>query len=498
MKARAFATTLVVAALATAQAGPVRADMGDAIAGAIVGGLIGNAIAKDQQKRKAAATPSKPKSSKPAVSTAQREANREVQTALNHFGYNVGTPDGAIGPKSRSAIAAYQATLGYPPSGQLTDYERSILVTAYHRAIAGGPAVAQVAAAHPMGMKGLLLVQRDEMAGLPSQAGNLAVTSAGAAVGLAAGAAAGAVVQPAPAPALPALVAEPAPMPAAPAAPQLPSFGAATMVSLSSHCNQVALQTNQNGGYATLATLADPAQALSEQFCLARAVAIQQGEQLVAKVPGLLPQQVADQCRAFGPVLKDHVNAVSLQPADAVLAGVSAFAAGSGQSPAQLSGTAKICLGAGYAMDDMDVALGSALVLTALGETGYAELAGHHLAEGIGATRRPDLAQGWYEMALAAPVPVVSGMAPDRGEMIRKAVFLLNGRSEAPAPAAPALPVLALTPEVVVSAPPPVIAPAPVTEAAAQPLPEAGQAPPLTAAKAVSFATALPRLMLGN
>lgn len=506
MKAKSVATTLVVAALATAQAAPVRADMGDAIAGAIVGGLIGGAIVKNEQKRKAAASAnhSRPKAAaKPAVSSAQREANREVQTALNYFGYNVGTPDGAIGPKSRSAIAAYQATLGYPPSGQLTDYERSILVTSYHRAVAGGPAVSQVVATHPMGMKGLLLVQRDEMAGIPAQTAAQTAAQAGQMAAAAAGMAAGVAA----APALPALVAEPAPVvPAAPALPQLPSFGGATMVSLSSHCNQVALKTNQNGGYATLATLADPGQALSEQFCLTRAVAIQQGEQLAANVPGVTPQQVAEQCRAFGPVLKDHVNAVSLKPADDVLAGVAAFAASSGQSPAQLSGTSKICLGAGYAMDDMDVALGSALVLTALGETGYAELAGHHLAEGIGATRRPDLAQGWYDKALAAPVPVVTGMAPDRGEMIRKAVFLLNGRSEAPAVAPPpALPVLApapAAPEVVVAAP----APDPVPEAApalpvqaeAAPAPQAGQGAPITAAQAVSFATALPRLMLGN
>lgn len=489
MKAKSVATTLIVAALATAQAAPARADMGDAIAGAIVGGLIGGAIAKDQQKRKAAAAqPSKPRAAKPTISTAQREANREVQTALNYFGYNVGTPDGAIGPKSRSAIAAYQATLGYPPSGQLTDYERSILVTSYHRGIAGGPAVAQVAASHPMGVKGLLLAQRDEMAGIPAQAGNLAVATAGAAAV-------------AVAPALPALVAEPAPVvPAAPALPQLPSFGGATLVSLSSHCNQVALKTNQNGGYATLATMSDPGQALSEQFCLTRAVAIQQGEQLAANVPGVTPQQVSEQCRAFGPVLKEYVNAVSLKPVDEVLSGVSVFAAASGQSPAQLSGTSKICLGAGYAMDDMDVALGSALVLTALGETGYAELAGHHLAEGIGATRRPDLAVGWYEKAQAAPVPVLTGMAPERGEMIRKAVFLLNGRSEAPQTLAPALPVLApmpeVAPEVVVVAP---AIPAPLpAETAAAPVPEAGQGAPITAAKAVSFATALPRLMLGN
>lgn len=470
MKARGVATTVVIAALAMGQAAPVRADMGDAIAGAIVGGLIGGAIAKDQQQRKAQKTYAAPK--KPAMSSAQREANREVQTALNHFGFPVGAPDGVLGSKSRTAIASYQAMLGYPPSGQLTDYERSILVTAYHRAVAGGPQVMQVAGSHPMGMKGLLLVQRDEMAGIPSMQGNMAVTSAGAALP----AVPPAAVAPA---ALPALVAEPPPA-APPAAPQLPSFGAATMVSLASHCNQVALTTSANGGYATLARMGDPSQALAEQFCLSRAAAIQQGEALTKALPGVTPQQIAEQCKAFGPVLKEHVNAVSLKPAAEVMTGVAGFVAGSGQSPAQLSGTSKICLGAGYAMDDMEVALGSALVLTALGEAGYAELAAHHLAAGIGATRRPDLALGWYEMALGSGAPALAGSTPDRAELIRKAVFQLNGRSEAP----PALPVLV----------PPA---APVTEAAA-PAPATATPPGLTAGQAVSLATALPRLMLGN
>ena len=134
-----------------------------------------------------------------------------------------------------------------------------------------------------------------------------------------------------------------------------------------------------------------------------------------------------------------------------------------------------------------------------MGEAGYAELAGHHLAEGIGATRRPDLAQGWYEMALGSGAPALAGSAPERGEMIRKAVFQLNGRSEAPAAALPVLVAPAPVTEVaapVAPAPQPVVAPpvvaAPVTEAAAQP--SGG----ITAGQAVSFATALPRLMLGN
>jgi len=492
MKAMTVATCCALAgALAFTPAEPVRADAGDAIAGAIVGGLIGHAIAKDQQRRKSQGTTTrrstKAATPKPSMSSAQREQNREVQTALNQFGFNVGTPDGALGPKSRAAISQFQATLGYPPTGQLTEYERSILVTAYHRSVAGGPAVSQVVATHPMGMKGLLLVQRDEMAGLPSTA----VSSAGMAAPAAVGAATAA---------LPALVAEPAPAVPAPAATALPTFGG-TLVSLSSHCNTVSLKTNANGGYATLASMSDPSQALSEQFCLSRAAAIQQGEEMARAVPGVTPQQVAEQCKAFGPVLKDHVTAVSLKPANEVLAGVAQFVASSGMSPAQLSGTSKICLGVGYATDDVEVALGSALVLTALGEQGYAALPGFHLADGIGATRRPDLALGWMEMGQGPSI----GAAAGQQDLVHKAIFALNGRSDAPAAPAAPLPVLAPAtpaPGTVVELAP--VAPAPVqqaavTEPAPQPAaPAMPAAQPAVAAKAVSVMTALPRLMLGN
>ena len=37
------------------------------------------------------------------------------------------------------------------------------------------------------------------------------------------------------------------------------------------------------------------------------------------------PDQIAAQCAAFGPVLKDHVAALSLKPSDEVLAGIEAI-----------------------------------------------------------------------------------------------------------------------------------------------------------------------------
>ena len=482
-----ISSTLAVA-LAFGPAAPVRADAGDALAGALVGGIIGHAIAKDQQRRKTYVAPSRSSKStrSSGISAAQRESNREVQTALNYFGYNVGTPDGAIGPRSRSAISSYQATLGYPPTGQLTEYEKTILVTAYHRGVAGGPQVMQVIGTHPMGTKGLLIVQRDEMAGVPSQP---VVSTAGAMVAAPAPAAP-------PAAALPALVAEPAPEPEAPAT-ALPVFGG-TLVSLSSHCNQVALKTSANGGYATLASMSDPSQALSEQFCLLRAAAIQQGEELSRSVAGVTPAQMAEQCQAYGPVLKDHVTAVSLQPASDVVAGVTQFIAQSGMSPAQLSGTSKICLGVGYAVDDPNVAIGSALVLTALGESGYAAVPGHHLADGIGATRRPDLSMQWFELSGgAAGIP---GSSAGQAELVHKAIFMLNGRSDAPVEPATPLPVLApAAPSTLVEAAPATMPAAPVEVAAPVESGTAGApAAQPVAAQAVSVMTALPRLMLGN
>ena len=53
----------------------------------------------------------------PVVSSAPYSL-RNVQIALANLGYAVGTPDGAIGPKSRAAIRAYQVDSGLPASGE--------------------------------------------------------------------------------------------------------------------------------------------------------------------------------------------------------------------------------------------------------------------------------------------------------------------------------------------------------------------------------------------
>jgi len=424
MIGRRIATGVMAASLALTANTAARAN--DGLVGGIVGGIIGGAIVNETQKRRATTT-------RTYVPSATREATREVQVALNHFGFDAGAPDGAMGPRTRGAISNYQLILGYPPTGRLTDFERSHLVSSYHRSVAGGPNVAQQAARHPMGTKGLLVVWRDEAMGITQpDPGTMAAAEP----------------EPEPKATLPALV---------PAQPALPNFlgGDVTQASLASHCNKVSLLTSTNGGFVTAATMTDPMQALSEQFCLARTYAIAQGEEMSARLPGVTPAQIAQQCAGFGPAMADHVSALSLKPAAAVIEGVQGFALSSGMQPAQLSATAKICLSVGYRTDDMGVALGSALILATLGEQVYGELMGHHLAHGFGTAKRPDLSLDWYDMGLQASgtTPVFAPGQPERTDLIRKAAYTVGGRAdllpaEKPAETRQAsLPSFAVTPE---------------------------------------------------
>lgn len=61
----------------------------------VIGAIIGGAIINDMARQR----PSQP--TRPSVSSAQRQENRNVQTALNAFGFPVGTVDGSLGPKSQ-------------------------------------------------------------------------------------------------------------------------------------------------------------------------------------------------------------------------------------------------------------------------------------------------------------------------------------------------------------------------------------------------------------
>ncbi len=439
-----FTAAAVASSLVLIPATRVSADAGDFVAGAIIGGLVGHAATKEAQRKKRQKVyraPAKRKVYRPSIPATQ--TGREIQASLNYFGFNAGAVDGQLGRKSRSAISQYQAYLGYPVTGQLTPFEQNLLINSYNRALAGGTTTSQLIAQNPEGTRGLLKTYRAELAVQPGVAGTTTVVVA----------APQAVATPQVGTTTTTTVTAAAPQSATPVEPVetasagvLPNFlGGDTGKSLASHCNTVSLLTNTNGGFTTLASLTDPVQVLNEQFCLARTYAIAKSEELVSKVQGFTPDQVAAQCEAFGPAMKDHVAALSLKTLPEVRQGVSGFVLSTGMSPAQLTATAQICLGVGYRTDNMDVALSSGLLLHALGQNVYGELMGHHLAQGFGTAQRVDLAKAWYDDSLSAAdsgaTLVFSPGQPERTELLRKASLMLGSTTSSesivtPVPAA--------------------------------------------------------------
>ncbi|WP_412554433.1 peptidoglycan-binding domain-containing protein [Shimia sp. MIT1388] len=177
---------------------------------------------------------------------------------------------------------------------------------------------------------------------------------------------------------------------------------AAPEQSLTGYCGKVGLLTSSNGGFTTVSSMSDPAFTLSEQFCLTRTYAVATGEKIVQSVQGVTQTQVDQQCDGFGPVLAPYVAKLDTATPNQLISEVQAFVLNANMSLEQLSDTAKICLFSAYRRDDMNVALGSALVMTGVGQKPYAELIAHHLQHGFGVMGNGDAANAWYTVALEA------------------------------------------------------------------------------------------------
>lgn len=392
MKPNSLATALISISLVASPVSPVLAnDLGAGLVGAIIGGVIVSEAMKNKRKT--------------TVSTAVYAERREVQTALNYFDFPTGTPDGVFGAKTRSAMSGFQYYLGFPVTGNLTGYETEFLLTSFRRAQLGGGATMQQVATNPDGRRGLLVIYREEMTGGSSPAQTTAT------LGTATGSqSSGTGLETAK---------------STSATTLLPTFGNTAQASLTSHCNKVSLLTNANGGFVNVANMSNPTLALSEQFCLARTYAIAESDDLVAAVQGYTPDQIQASCEGIADPMRDLISAVSLQSRPEVLASVAGFVVKTAMSPAQLSQTAKICLGVGYRTDNLDVAMASALLLVSLGRPVYGELLGHHLSQGIGATERTEFAAEWYVAAIdaldAGAEPAFAPLQPERVDLLRLA-----------------------------------------------------------------------------
>jgi hypothetical protein len=250
------------------------------------------------------------------------------------------------------------------------------------------------------------------------------------------------VVVPAAAPAAPATAPaapEPTPVVEASARTVVPSFmPAAPETSLAGLCNRVTMEMNANLGPITSFDIAlddvDPMQVLDEQFCVARSHAIDQANSLIAAVEGFTPDEMRTQCEAFAPTMARFAGNLAGRAPEDVAAEVRAFLDGTGAQPAQMSGTARICLGIGYSIDNADLALASGLVLAALGEATYGELVGFQIINGYGVPADCDCGLNWTTAALDAVRGGAQALVADpdgeRDEVMAYAVQALRAPDE--------------------------------------------------------------------
>lgn len=426
MKSRFIIASALSAAVMVA---PVqRANAGDAGAVAVgVGlGILGTLAVQDANKRKRATT------TRRSSCGATCQQNREMQAALNHFGYNAGPVDGVPGSRTRSAVRSYESQMGFYADGNLDPTERDFLMNAYYRSTSGnyGP---HAQAYYNGGNAGFLRSLNDERvgrfnpgatapvygnAGVPNNAGvqpNAApqfggVDNGGTYVG-----------------AQPAINNQPQqPNPFGNTSTGLTGFNVTPVAqSMSAHCAETQQLTVTNGGYVQAASAANAAQALSEQFCLAKDFSTSKGQQIISSISGMTAADVSAQCQQFVTALNPAIAALGTQQRAGVVQQVNQIVGGQLDQPT-MANAGQICLAMGYTEDDPKMAIAGALLLTAAGQQSYGEIVGHHLREGFGVTANAQLAKSWHmetisAMDSGAPAEILPSQAPQRNAVIKAA-----------------------------------------------------------------------------
>jgi peptidoglycan hydrolase-like protein with peptidoglycan-binding domain len=429
MFVRRVCASLVAAAMIAAPVQQAAAGDGAKILGGLIlGAAIANEVNKKKRTTRSRSTTRKTTTRRSTISSAQRAQNRQVQTALNYFGYNVGGADGVIGRNTRAGIARYQADMGFTPDGGLDPYERDFLLGSHQRAQASAHVAPYNQIVATQGYGGLLRTYRNEQLGIQT-AGIQQPQPVPQPI-----------PQPAPAPAptpvtapAPAPVPQPQPQPApatataaAPAA--LPSFTFGQVAkSVNEHCNEINVLTAANGGITTAGRVGDAAFALNEQFCLARTHAMAESTKITATIPNMTDAQVEQQCQGLAQVIAPQMENLSGARADQVISGTSGVLQQSGQPMAQLISGGKVCLGVGYRTDNAQMALASAVLLTSAGQLGYGEAVSHHMREGFGTSQAaPEQAGSWMKLALDAVSTTagaaVMGQSPERVAVLQDAM----------------------------------------------------------------------------
>ncbi|MCU9838477.1 peptidoglycan-binding protein [Ruegeria sp. WL0004] len=403
---------------------PIQRAMADEaaalIGGALLGGLIVNEVHKNKQRQQQA---SRNTTRRSGTSSAQRQENREVQSALNYFGYNAGTVDGSLGRRSRSAIAQYQADMGYVTDGYLDQHELGFLLTSHQRALASAHVAPYNQILASQGQAGLLRTYRNEQLGIQTPQAvqpiqpqtHMAATSQ-------------------------ALTTAPTVTARADTGTALPSFGFAQQgsKSINAHCNEVNLLTTSNGGLSRSGQIREPVFALNEQFCQARGEAMVEASQIEVTIPNMTSVQIEQQCEGLTQAMAAQMVGIDTKAPSEVVTATSTFLQNSGQPMPSLISGGKVCLGVGYRTDNAEMALASATLLASAGQLGYGEVISHQLRQGFGAPVGMARSGEWMRLALNAAQSGSSVL----GQNAERIAVLSEAST---APATPGLPVFSVS-----------------------------------------------------
>lgn len=303
-----------------------------------------------------------------AAYSAQRNANRAVQTALNFFAFDVGVVDGIFGRKSRAAISDYQAFMGSEPTGTLTRDERVLLISSFNAISVEDEALALKISL------GLISAQ-DALKAL-SQDG--------------------------------AIVAEIQDV----AMPQIPTSMRAICVNIGASgpfehikaqfCNLRQLAVEQS------------------DFLLETSLSTSEIEPIIGG------------CQSFTAELRPQLLQLASTNSAELISEMDLWIRRAGGSGEKLARQAETCLGLAYQHDDSEAALAALLVLSGLKDAVYIEQLGYHIALGLGLEAGGELARarGWMEAAIAAKtdniVSLTSQTSQQRTDILVDIITLLS------------------------------------------------------------------------
>jgi len=297
MFGKSFVAATAATALLVVPVEKAQADGGDFAAG-LVTGIIGTIIVNENNKNRPRVVTTTPTRTVVVPDSPQRAANRLTQTALNYFGFNAGGADGIFGPQTARAVSGYQSFMGFPQVGKLASFEHQVLMAAYNRGQAGDFETVQLINTNPLGVRALLLDTRDKLLGV-NNGGTLAGTTQGGGtntVVVSASEIPNTVITPTPEVA-PSIAPTPETNVAGGGLPLIPiPVSSADATGYCANYSNGALQI-------TPASMGDPADAMVQLFCQARAEAMDASNALIAGVSGVAREQIVAQCAQLGPVL---------------------------------------------------------------------------------------------------------------------------------------------------------------------------------------------------